>query len=48
MGSRPDPNTDITPPERCWSSRLDGYLQVARTSPGLAAEMRRKFPDAFD
>ncbi len=28
--------------------RLDSFPQVAQTSPELAAEMRRKFPDAFD
>jgi 4-hydroxy-3-polyprenylbenzoate decarboxylase len=28
--------------------RLDTFPQVAQTSPELAAEMRRKFPDAFN
>ena len=28
--------------------RLETFPQVAQTSPELAAEMRRKFPDAFD
>ena len=28
--------------------RLDSFPQVAQTSPELAAEMRRKFPDVFD